>query len=142
MSVYRAPRARGRVESNVASKPHLAFRAHLELLKRAGVVLWYYDEPCSLKLAEATHLRPDFLVMFAGGPTRSVDDPANSYDERELVYVEVKAMGRDGKPLTDPEQWSKLKIAAKLFPVFRFQRATHNARLGTFTVEDIPGGTL
>lgn len=141
MSVYRPPRARGRVESNVASKPHLAFRAHLELLKRAGVVLWYYDEPCSLKLAEATHLRPDFLVMFSGcwSPNQPVHAP---YQERELVYVEVKAMGRDGKPLTDPEQWSKLKIAAKLFPVFRFQRATFNQRLGTFTVEDIPGGTL
>lgn len=90
--------AKGRVRVVGMNKTEAAYGERLEWKRRAGEVLWFKFEPCSLRLADHTHYRPDFLVMMADGT---------------LEVHEVKGHWED-------DARAKIKIAASLFPfVFR-----------------------
>ena len=68
------------------------------------VQAWWY-EPCKgLYLAPKTSYTPDFLVQFR--------DPT-----RRLEFHEVKG------PYIWDKDWQKVKLAAAMYPCFRFVRA-------------------
>jgi hypothetical protein len=74
----------------------------LEFRKRAGEIVSYKYEPIKLRLADNTYYIPDFEVVYQG------------HDEQFVQFHEVKGgfirkMG-----------WTKLKIAADLYPEFSF----------------------
>lgn len=79
------------------SKLEAAFACKLELGRRAFALVRWWHEPFSLRLAAKTFYRPDFLVQ--SGET--------------LTIYEVKGFRRD-------DAMVKLKVAARLFPCFRF----------------------
>lgn len=89
--------ALGRLKAGAMNKTEAAYAAHLELLRRAGEVLWFKFEGLKLRLADNTFYSPDFAVMLANG---------------QIECHEVK-----GHWLDDAR--AKIKVAADLYP-FRF----------------------
>ena len=90
--------ARGvRRQPGEMNRTEKAYAAHLELLRRAGDVLWFEFDAVKLRLADKTFYTPDFLVMRA-------DDT--------LEVHEVKGFWEDDARV-------KIKVAASLFP-FKF----------------------
>jgi hypothetical protein len=76
------------------NKLETAYAALLEVRRAAGEVAWFAYEGIKLKLAPATFLTPDFIVMLTGG---------------EIELHEVKGFMEDDAAV-------KLKVAATLFP--------------------------
>ena len=74
-----------------------AYAAHLELLRRAGEIVWSRFEGLKLRLADNTFYTPDFSVMRADGL---------------IECHEVKGFWQD-------DARAKIKIAADQYP-FRF----------------------
>ncbi|MFJ3685522.1 hypothetical protein [Pseudomonas sp. NPDC090208] len=93
-----AMQALGRMEKGKMNKTEEAYAQHLDLLRMAGEVLWFKFEPFALDLAPKTTYRPDFLVQVASG---------------HLEVHEVKGFWEDDARV-------KIKVAAELFPVFKF----------------------
>lgn len=97
-------RARGRVRQRGSmNKTETAYGAHLELLKRAGEIIWYVFEGIKLRLADKTFYTPDFFVMRQDGT---------------LEVHEVKGFWEDDARV-------KIKVAAEHFP-FQFIAVTKN----------------
>jgi len=92
--------ALGRMKSGERNKTEAAYEAHLEQLKREGVIQWYAFEGMTFKLAKDTRYTPDFIVLLANG---------------EMECHEVKG----AKILFQSDAKVKIKIAAEMFP-FRF----------------------
>lgn len=90
--------ALGRLKVGAMNKTEQAYADHLELLRRAGQVLWFKFEGLKLRLADNTFYTPDFAVMSADGV---------------MEMHEVKGFWQD-------DARAKIKIAADLYP-FRFQ---------------------
>lgn len=90
--------ALGRLKVGAMNKTEQAYAEHLELLRRAGQVLWFKFEGLKLRLADNTFYTPDFAVMSADGV---------------MEMHEVKGFWQD-------DARAKIKIAADLYP-FRFQ---------------------
>jgi hypothetical protein len=94
------PPARAVTNSEGMNKGESAYANHLELLKRAGEIVYYRYAPINLKLAPDCFYRPDFLVHWANG---------------ELEIVDVK--GRKGEFChIEEDSWIKIKIVAHMFP--------------------------
>lgn len=93
-----AMQALGRLPAGKMNKTEEAYAAHLELRKQAGEVLWYKFEGIKLRLADKTFYTVDFFVM-----------PVS----RELEAHEVKGFWTDDARV-------KIKVAAELYPVFKF----------------------
>lgn len=93
-----AMQALGRLEKGELNKTEEAYRAHLETRRMAGEIVWYQFEPFRLVLAEKTTYAPDFLVQLASG---------------HLEVHEVKGHWMEDARI-------KIKVAAKMFPVFKF----------------------
>lgn len=102
------------------SKTEASYARYLDLQKRLSttgtysVVNWSY-EAVTLKLAPGVRYQPDFLVQYWG----------------RLEFIEIK--GRKGagyysKPLSQ----AKIRIAAELFPFWRFSIVWPGERLGTW----------
>jgi len=70
-----------------------------------GEVLGFEYESISLKLAPKTFYHPDFLVQLGDGT---------------LEVHEVKACDKNGNYLAEDDAKVKIKVAAKLFPMFGF----------------------
>ena len=91
----------------------------LEWERRGGVLAWYGFELLHLKLAPATFLIPDFLVMRADG---------------RLQVHEVKGHWTD-------DALAKTKIAANLFPFeFFIVRKRIKRDGGGFSIESVDHG--
>lgn len=89
--------ALGRLKTGSMNKTEAAYGQHLELLKQAGIVIWYKFEGLKLRLADNTFYTPDFAVM----------------GENALLEChEVKGFWQD-------DARAKIKIAADMYP-FRF----------------------
>jgi hypothetical protein len=83
------------------NKTEQRFAQRLDAQLADGHIHWWAFEFLSVKLADDTHYRPDFLVQRPDGT---------------LWLYEVKAAkGRDY--MTTPDAWVKLKIAAKELPI-------------------------
>lgn len=93
-----AMQALGRLKDGELNKTEEAYGQYLELLRRAGEILWYQFEPFKLVLAPKTTYTPDFLVQVKSG---------------HLEVHEVKGFWTDDARV-------KIKVAASMFPVFKF----------------------
>lgn len=105
----RFPLARGRVwrrPSGSLNKTESRYADQLELRKLAGEVAWYGYESIKLKLTKATFYTPDFLVILADGT---------------VELHEVKGFWEDDARV-------KIKVAAELFPMFRFIAITEQGK--------------
>ncbi len=82
-------------EAGEMNKTEAAYADHLELLRRAGEILWFAYECLKYRLADNTYFTPDFAVMLASG---------------ELQAHEVKGHWEDDARV-------KIKVAAERFPI-------------------------
>lgn len=103
------------------SKTEASYAQYLHLLKSAGLIVWWGHEPMTLKLAPGVRYIPDFVLSVAPG----------AGTPRGIHMVEVK--GRKGagyysKPLSQ----AKIRIAAELFPFWRFSIVWPGERSGTW----------
>ena len=90
---------RPRHESGTMNKLEARYAEHLELRKRTGEIRAYEFEPMKLRLAKSTFIDVDFLVVLAEG----------------LIELhEVKGHWEDDARV-------KIKVAARMFPWWRFQ---------------------
>jgi hypothetical protein len=108
--------ALGRLKAGAMNKTEEAYAAHLEVLRRAGEVLWFKFEGVKLRLADSTFYSPDFVVMGR---------------DRELQMHEVKGFWRDDARV-------KVKVAADQYP-FRFVIVTARAKRdgGGFNIDPV-----
>lgn len=92
--------ARGRTQHTpgAMNKLEQAYARHLDDRKLAGEILAWWFEPVVLRLAPRTTLRVDFMVQVADGL---------------VEFHEVKGHWED-------DARAKVKIAAALYPLFRF----------------------
>ena len=92
-------KAGGRVQHHARQMNSLESRYAIELeaLRLAGEIQWWRFEAIRLRLADKTYYNPDFAVMVAG----------------RLEFRETKGHWED-------DSRAKIKIAAELFPCFRF----------------------
>lgn len=81
------------------NKTEAFYAQRLELLKRAGEIVDWRFEAIKLRLADGTFYTPDFLVVLLAPPNE---------------FHEVKGHWRDDARV-------KFKVAAELFPMFRFR---------------------
>jgi len=88
-------RALGRLKTGQMNRTEAAYAQHLELLRNAGMVLWYRFEGLKLRLADNTFYTPDFVVMRADG---------------QLEAHEVKGFWTDDARV-------KIKVAADQYPL-------------------------
>lgn len=111
--------ALGRLKTGEMNKLETAYAQHLELLKRAGEVLYYKFEGIKLRLADNTFLTVDFAVMASDGV---------------LEMHECKGFMMDDSAV-------KIKVAAGMYP-FRFKiiRKQPKRDGGGFTVKDVDDG--
>lgn len=86
--------ALGRLKTGELNKTEDAYRALLELRRRAGEIAWFKFEAMKLRLADSTFYSPDFAVMLADGT---------------LEMHEVKGHWQDDARV-------KIKVAASLYP--------------------------
>lgn len=86
--------ALGRLKTGAMNRTEALYAAHLESLKRAGVVAWFKFEGLKFRLADNTFYTPDFAVMKADG---------------HMECHEVKGHWQD-------DARAKIKIAADLYP--------------------------
>lgn len=91
------------------NKTETRYAQHLEAFRAAGEVVWYAFEPMKFRLADNTHWTPDFGVQL------------NSL--QPMAFVDVKGTRKNGKPWVEEDAQLKIKIAAKMFPMFRFCQA-------------------
>lgn len=94
----RSLQALGRLPAGTLNRTEAAYSRHLEGLVRSGAVLDYRFEAVKLRLADNTFYSPDFVVQLA---------------DRTLECHEVKGFWTDDARV-------KIKVAAALFPWFRF----------------------
>jgi len=95
MSVKQNYQALGRLKSGSMNQTEKKYAERLELLKRAGEILWYEFEPANLRLADKCFYRIDFMVLTK---------------DMELQVHEIK-----GGFITD-DSLVKIKAAAEKFP--------------------------
>lgn len=90
-----------RKKRNEMNKTEAKFAQHLELLQKAGEVLWWKFEHIKLRLADNTFYNVDFFVVDAN---------------HELLAYEVKGFWRDDAKV-------KIKVAQEIYP-FKFIAVT------------------
>lgn len=100
-----SPKARtqalGRLKTGAMNKTEARYAQHLEGLRIAGDVNWYRFEACKFRLADLTFYTPDFMLM---------------RDTGEIELHEVKG----ARAIFQDDARVKIKVAAELFPIFRF----------------------
>lgn len=60
-------RALGRLKRGEMNKTESAYAQHLELLYKAGEIVWYKFEAIKFRLADSCFYTPDFVVMKPDG---------------------------------------------------------------------------
>jgi hypothetical protein len=96
-----APKGRTATQTDARmNKGERTYAALLDQRRAAGTVLAWWFELLSIRLADATHYHPDFLVMLADGT---------------LELHEVKGRKRDGF-YAEEDSWVKIKITAAQTP--------------------------
>lgn len=93
-------RAKGRRQHTpgTMNKTEAKYAEELNAAMRKGEIEWWAFEPVKLKLADKTYYTPDFCVMNIDGT---------------IDFIETKGFWEDDARV-------KIKVAAKLFPMFRF----------------------
>ena len=96
--------ALGRLKPGKMNKSESAYADHLEALKKAGNLHSYQFEAIKFRLADNTFYSPDFLVISAN------------------MFVEI----HEFKGFWQDDARVKIKVAAALYPFFRFVAVTKN----------------
>lgn len=91
------------------NKTEAAYDLELNYAKSKGVIIDYWYEGITLKLADATRYTPDFLVLAADGTLECHEVKAGMLDKKTKAIV----------PISEDASRIKLSIAAERFP-FRF----------------------
>lgn len=92
----------------VMNKLEQQYQQHLELLKRAGEIIYYRFEAIKFRLADKTFYTPDFMVTKAD----------------RIEFHETKGFIREDAIV-------KLKVVAEMFPEFAFYLCTYKNKLWT-----------
>ena len=95
------------------SKWEASYAGKLELEQRAGIITRWWYEPFSLWLPGKVRYKPDFLVEYQ-------QDMEDVVCHMPLNIVEVKGWSKNKR-----DGMTRLKIAAALFPCFRWVLASH-----------------
>lgn len=98
------------------NKTEQAYADHLQQFYLARNILWWGFEAMTFKLAHDTRYTPDFIVLMADATIRCVDTKGarlNRSTGTTTYYAE-----EDSK--------IKIKVAAKLFPFFRWSYVFKN----------------
>jgi len=98
----------GKVKTSAMNKTEEAYGLILEAMARRGKIKRYKFEALKLRLAGRTHFTPDFYVVT---------------DKPELHEVKGGFIREDA--------WIKLKVAAEMYPEFRFILAQHKDKQWT-----------
>ena len=100
-------------KKNVMNKQESNYATHLRHLTETKQIVDYQYEPFGLRLAQhRCHYHPDFFVTF---------------EDRFEVH-EVKAYSKKtGKPRWEDDAIIKFKVAANLFPYWRFKIVYFNS---------------
>jgi len=94
------------------NKTETRYAQHLAAFQMTGEIIWWAFEPMKFRLADNTHWTPDFGVQF---------DSSMPFSHEDLVtFVDVKGTRKNGKAWVEEDAQLKIKICAKLFPMFRF----------------------
>lgn len=109
-----APKTRARRSNASMNKMEQRYANHLELRRRAGEVYDWKFEPMKLRLAWKTWYTADFFVQLEDG---------------QLEVHECKGHWEDDARV-------KIKVAASLYPCFRFLAITEQN--GMYDFETIP----
>lgn len=108
------PKAKGYVPAPKGmNRTEQAYGDHLQRQLRAGTITWWGFEAMTFKLATDTRYTPDFIVMMADASIRCIDTKgtrANKATGTSTYFAE-----EDSK--------IKIKVAAKMFPFFRWSYA-------------------
>ena len=104
------PNAKTSENGDGMNKTERRYSEHLESLKAAGEIVWFKFGCLSLKLAKATHYRPDFLVVMADG----------SIQIHEVKGAKKDANGNPGFYARE-DSWLKIKIVSEMYPCFVFK---------------------
>lgn len=89
--------ALGRMKAGKMNKTEAQYSQLLEILKKAGDIIWYKFEPIRLKLGDRCFYSPDFLVL---------------NKDSQLEIHEIKGYWHDDARV-------KIKLAAEIYP-FKF----------------------
>jgi len=108
--------ALGRLKTGQMNKSETAYAAHLELQKRAGLILWYRFEGIKLRLADSCFIIVDFAVMYASG---------------QLEMHDVKG----SKRIFSDDARVKMKVAADSYP-FAFKAVYPKPKAAGWDVEE------
>lgn len=104
------PRTKGtkpRPKTTGMNAGELAYSQTLDDLMARGVVAGWWYELLSVRLADNTFYRPDFVVLFADGTL-------------ELHEVKPRKKGKDGKPdsyWAEEDAQLKMKVVAEHTPI-------------------------
>lgn len=100
-------RARGRVRQRAGqmNRTEKAFSDELRRMQAAGEILWWQWDCVTLRLADRTHYRPDFAVLYADGMLRLVDTKGTTKKSGEY------------KPFCEEDAKMKIKVVAEQFPI-------------------------
>ena len=89
---------------------------HLANQKLAGEILWYKMHGFGIRLADNTFFYPDAMVM---------------EKDRSISIYDAKGQNRKtGKGLWKDDAKVKIKIAAELYPIFRWRGISHSKKNG------------
>lgn len=102
--------ARPRSVRGHMNKTETRVAEYLDAQKRRGAVLAYYFDALSLRLADATYYRPDFLVLLNAMP--GAIGEVGSFPLR-IIILEAKGHWEDDARV-------KFKVAARQYPHFTF----------------------
>lgn len=98
---------RPRHQPGVMNRLEAEYAMMLEAMKRADQIFDWRFEAVKLKLADRTYFTCDFLVI-----------------SEHVELHEIKARMKSGKVLCEDDAAVKIKVAAELFPWFRFKMAS------------------
>lgn len=113
------PKARGRTHvPGMMNKIEEAYSEVLETRRIAGEIAAWWFEAVKLRLADKTFYTCDFLVQLSDG---------------FLEMHEVKAVWSTGKAGFQEDARVKIKVAAKLFPLFVFVAVAGAKKRGDWT---------
>ena len=123
--------ALGRLKPGERNKTEAAYEQHLELLKRAGEVLWYQFEGIKLRLADNTFLTVDFSVM-------NKDCVLEMHDCKPGT-IKKMADGREVlKIFAMDDAKAKMKVAAEIYPfVFKYAIQKPKKMGGGWQIEEV-----
>lgn len=95
------------------NKNEARYSEHLTKLKHAGIIQWFQYEPLTLKIADSTTYKPDFVLMDSEGFIQCIEVKGGTTKTNEAGERVSKPFIHDAKSLV------KIKVAAEKFP-FKF----------------------